>query len=186
MGCNGSFRQSLNRTGNGTRKKMGSTAWHSHCNLCGDLYFSIVQSRSQKFTRTGAWKANRRNLPILYKKIFTSVTWVFNCKLSSLWVVHTAKHHGPFPSWFIQTELERARNQEKNGLYYFMFNIHTATYVQLKWDLYFGIVSVLVPNNGSFRRSLSGTRTKMGYTILCLALLVPVLVPFPQFVWLDH
>ena len=33
--------------------------------------------------------------------------------------------------WFIQTELEwdRDRDQEKNGLHYFMFSFHTATYV---------------------------------------------------------
>ena len=33
--------------------------------------------------------------------------------------------------WLIQTELEwdREWDQEKNGLHYFMFDIHTATYV---------------------------------------------------------
>ena len=33
--------------------------------------------------------------------------------------------------WLIQTELERdrGRDQEKNGLHYFMFDIHTTTYV---------------------------------------------------------
>ena len=33
------------------------------------------------------------------------------------------------PSWLIQTEFERDRNQEKNGLHYFMLDIPTATYV---------------------------------------------------------